>query len=234
MKKKSKALVIFSGGQDSTTCLIQARKKYEEVHAITFNYGQRHQQEIKVAVDLIKIINIYKHKIINISNLNKLFLSSLTNKNLFSKKKKNNFSDLPDTFVPGRNILFLILSSIYSYNHNIQDIILGVNQIDFSGYPDCRSEFINSINSSIKLGMSYPFLLKTPLINLNKSEIWALSDFYNQTSLIMHYTLTCYNGIKGKGCDKCKACQIRNTGYKEWKQDKKFFMKSLKSKIKLD
>lgn len=88
MKKKSKALVIFSGGQDSTTCLIQAKNKYKEVHAITFNYGQRHKQEIKAAIDLIKIINICKHKIIDISNLNELFLSSLTKQNISSVKKK--------------------------------------------------------------------------------------------------------------------------------------------------
>lgn len=136
--------------------------------------------------------------------------------------------------MPGRNILFLILSSIYAYNNDIQDIILGVNQIDFSGYPDCRSNFIKSINNSIRLGIGYPFLLKTPLINLNKSEIWALSDFYNQTSLIIHHTLTCYFGVKGIGCHKCKACQIRNIGYKKWKLNKKFFMQSLRSKIKLN
>ncbi|WP_343153474.1 7-cyano-7-deazaguanine synthase QueC [Buchnera aphidicola (Mindarus keteleerifoliae)] len=229
--KKKKSLVIFSGGQDSTTCLIYAKNKYEKVYAITFNYGQRHGQEINVAVNLTKIIGIKKHKIIDISNLNKLFLSSLTNKNIFFEEKKS--LNTNKTFVPGRNILFLVLSSIYAYNNNIQDIIIGVNQVDFSGYPDCRSNFIKSMNKTIKLGMNSSFSLKMPLINLNKSEIWALSDFYNQSSLIFSSTLTCYNGIIGKGCFQCKACKIRNLGYKNWKLNKNLFMKSLKLKIKL-
>jgi 7-cyano-7-deazaguanine synthase len=228
-----KALVIFSGGQDSTTCLIHYTHIYKEVHCITFDYDQLHKSEIDSALSISKKLGIKNHIVLDVKYLKDISTSSLTGNKILINRNHPLDTFLPSTFVPGRNILFLTLSSIYAYNHKINSIVLGVNQIDFSGYPDCRHEFIKIMNNTIKIGMSCNIVFKTPLMNLNKAEIWALSDYWNATDIILNDTVTCYNGILGKGCLECQACIFRKKGFDKWHLNRSYYMQSIKIKMNL-
>lgn len=226
-----KVLIVFSGGQDSTTCLIHYSHLYEEVHCITFDYNQLHKSEIDSSRLIAEHFQVKKHVFIDINFLQDLSISSLTNNNIsIFDHHPLNFS-LPSTFVPGRNILFLTLSSIYAFNNQINLIILGANEIDFSGYPDCRDIFIKKMNDVIKIGMNNNICIKSPLINLNKAEIWALSDYWNSVQFVFDNTVTCYQGIKGIGCSQCQSCIIRNNGFNQWKSNPNYHMKTLKEKF---
>ncbi|EJN31507.1 queuosine biosynthesis protein QueC [Pseudomonas sp. GM78] len=228
-----KAVIVFSGGQDSTTCLIHALPLFDEIHCITFDYGQRHRAEIEVAQQLSKKLGIKVHKVLDTSLLNELAISSLTRDNIPVPSTSNAGHSLPSTFVPGRNILFLTLASIYAYQVQADTIITGVCETDYSGYPDCRHEFVEVLNNAIALGMNYKLHLETPLMWLNKAETWALADHHNSLDLIRDHTLTCYNGIKGSGCGNCDACNLRAKGLNDFLEDKEKTMKTLKSKISL-
>lgn len=227
----NKAVIVFSGGQDSTTCLIHALPMYDEIHCITFDYGQRHRAEIEVAQQLSKKLGVMVHKVLDTSLLNELAISSLTRDNIPIAKS---FGDgLPSTFVPGRNILFLTLAAIYAYQVGAETIITGVCETDFSGYPDCRDEFVKALNKAIELGMDYKLRIETPLMWLNKAETWALADYHKQLDLIRYHTLSCYNGIKGSGCANCDACNLRANGLNEFLESKTTIMNNLKDKLKL-
>ncbi|CAL4326534.1 7-cyano-7-deazaguanine synthase QueC [Buchnera aphidicola] len=228
-----KILVVFSGGQDSTTCLIHYTHICEEVHCITFDYEQLHKTEIESSLLISKKLGITNHVVLDIKYLQDISISSLMNKNISINSMHPLNSFLPSTFVPGRNILFLILSSIYAYTHNINNIALGVNEVDFSGYPDCTESFIKKINKVVRIGINCNINFITPLINLNKSEIWALSDYWNAVDIILNDTVTCYNGIQGQGCKKCRSCIIRKKGFDTWKLNPSYYMETLKKKIKL-
>lgn len=211
----TKAVVLFSGGQDSTTCLVQALGLYDEVHAITFDYGQRHKQEIEVAKALATKLNIASHKILDVTMLNELAVSALTRDDiLVSHDLMDN--GLPNTFVPGRNILFLTLVGIYAYQVGADIVITGVCETDFSGYPDCRDEFIKSMQEVLCKGMDREIGISTPLMKLNKAETWALADKFQSLELIRNETLTCYNGIIGNGCGDCPSCLLRKRGLDEY------------------
>lgn len=227
--KKTKAVVVFSGGQDSTTCAIQALSKFDEVHAITFDYGQRHRQEIEVAQQLAKQLNLTSHKILDVGLLNELSICSLTRQDIpVSNELMEN--GLPNTFVPGRNILFLTLAGIYAYQLGAEVIITGVCETDFSGYPDCRNDFIKAMNQALVLGMDKPLIIDTPLMWLNKAETWALADKFHSLELVRHHSLTCYNGIIGDGCGQCPACKLRQRGLEQYLEDKTKVMQSLTQK----
>ncbi|PHI31608.1 7-cyano-7-deazaguanine synthase QueC [Budvicia aquatica] len=226
-----RAVVVFSGGQDSTTCLIQALKQYDEVHCVTFDYGQRHQAEIDVARDLAITLGASAHKVMDVGLLNELAISSLTRDNI--PVPKTSGDDIPSTFVPGRNILFLTLSAIYAYQIKAEAVITGVCETDFSGYPDCRDEFVKSLNHAVSLGMAYDIRFETPLMWLDKAETWALADYYSQLDLIRHQTLTCYNGIKGDGCGECPSCHLRANGLSRYLDNKQAIMGSLNTKLML-
>lgn len=214
-KTVSKAVVVFSGGQDSTTCLIQALTQYDEVHGITFDYGQRHSQEIEVAKILGKQLGLKSHKTLDVSMLNELAISALTRDSiLVSNELMEN--GLPNTFVPGRNILFLTLAGIFAYQLGADTVITGVCETDFSGYPDCRNDFVKAMQSALVQGMDRPLTLSTPLMWLNKAETWALADKYQSLSLVRDETLTCYNGIIGTGCGTCPACLLRQKGLDDY------------------
>ncbi|AZE85758.1 7-cyano-7-deazaguanine synthase [Pseudomonas orientalis] len=228
-----KAVMVFSGGQDSTTCLIQALKQYDEVHCITFDYGQRHVAEIDVARTLAKQLGATVHKVMDVSLLNELAISSLTRDNIPVPTVNSSGESLPSTFVPGRNILFLTLAAIYAYQVQAESVITGVCETDFSGYPDCRDEFVKALNQALKLGMEYDVRLDTPLMWLNKAETWALADYYEQLELVREQTLTCYNGVIGTGCGNCDACNLRARGLNEYLQNKADVMHSLKHKLQL-
>ncbi|WP_240205923.1 7-cyano-7-deazaguanine synthase QueC [Vibrio sp. CyArs1] len=224
-----KAVVVFSGGQDSTTCLVQALEQYDEVHAITFDYGQRHKLEIEVAEALANKLNVKAHKVMDVSLLNELAISSLTRDDIpVSHELQEN--GLPNSFVPGRNILFLTLAGIYAYQIGAQAVITGVCETDFSGYPDCRNDFIKAMNSALVQGMDREFDIVTPLMWLDKAETWALADKFNALSLIREETLTCYNGVIGDGCGDCPSCDLRASGLNHYLENKSEVMASLNEK----
>lgn len=239
------AVVVFSGGQDSTTCLIQALQQYEKVHCITFDYQQRHREEIEVAKKLVKTLNNERtekngivHKILDVTLLNELTISSLTKNHIRIPTYPNanehaNKKNIPNTFVPGRNILFLTLAAIYAYKINAATVITGVCETDFSGYPDCRDNFVKSLNQAINLGINQSINFITPLMWLNKAEIWALADHYQQLELIRESTLTCYQGTIGDGCKECAACHLRSQGLIYYQANKQQVMENLQRKTNL-
>lgn len=228
-----RAVVVFSGGQDSTTCLIQALQQYDEVHCVTFDYGQRHREEITVAQQLAKKLGARAHKVLDVNLLNELAISSLTRDNIPVPQWDPNASGLPSTFVPGRNILFLTLASVYAWQVEAEAVITGVCETDFSGYPDCRDEFVKALNHAITLGMARDIRFETPLMWLNKAETWALADYWQQLPLIRNETLTCYNGIQGDGCGECAACHLRARGLQEYQANQSGVMQTLKQKTGL-
>ncbi len=226
----STAIVVFSGGQDSTTCLIQALTQYDHVHCITFDYGQRHNQEIEVAKKVALELGSASHKVMDVGLLNELAVSSLTRDNIpVSHELQEN--GLPNSFVPGRNILFLTLAGIYAYQLGAESVITGVCETDFSGYPDCRDEFVKSINQSLVLGMDRKLRIDTPLMWLNKAETWALADKYGKLDYVRNQTLTCYNGVIGDGCGDCPSCDLRKNGLDDYLDNKDAVMVDLISKI---
>ncbi|MGO1296134.1 MAG: 7-cyano-7-deazaguanine synthase QueC [Vibrio sp.] len=224
-----KAVVVFSGGQDSTTCLVQALKEFDEVHAITFDYGQRHKLEIDVAKSLSAKLGVAAHKVMDVSLLNELAVSSLTRDDIpVSNELQEN--GLPNSFVPGRNILFLTLAGIYAYQIGAQTVITGVCETDFSGYPDCRNDFVKAMNSALVQGMDRELEIRTPLMWLNKAQTWALADQHDALDLVRQHTLTCYNGIIGDGCGECPACHLRKSGLTDYLSSKETVMAELVAK----
>lgn len=224
------AVIVLSGGQDSTTCLMQALREYESVHCITFNYGQRHKAEIDVARSITSKLDISSHSIIDVDAINTLSVSSLTRRELKVPTFKSNKGEVPNTFVPGRNIVFLTFASIFAYQIQVDTVITGVSQTDFSGYPDCRENFIKSLNTAVSLGIGKNLIFKTPLMNLSKAETWALADMMGEMEFIRDETLTCYNGIKSSGCGKCDACHLRAKGLEEYLNNKEEIKRSLLKK----
>ena len=222
----SKAVVVFSGGQDSTTCLIQALAQYDEVHAITFNYGQRHSQEIAVAQAIAAELGVTAHKVLDLALLNELAISSLT-RDAIPVSTQLQENGLPNTFVPGRNILFLTLAAVYAYQVGAEVVITGVCETDFSGYPDCRDEFVKALNRALCLGLEKPLQLVTPLMWLNKAQTWALADRHGRLDYVRERTLTCYNGVVGDGCGTCPSCLLRQRGLQEYLTDRETILRQL-------
>ncbi|MEZ8341858.1 7-cyano-7-deazaguanine synthase QueC [Vibrio cyclitrophicus] len=221
-----KAVVVFSGGQDSTTCLIEALNEYDEVHAITFDYGQRHKLEIEVAKSIAIELGVKAHKVLDVSLLNELAISSLTRDDIpVSHELQSN--GLPNSFVPGRNILFLTLSGIYAYQIGASAVITGVCETDFSGYPDCRNSFVKAMESALKQGMEYDMSLITPLMWLDKAQTWALADKLGHLDFVREKTLTCYNGVIGNGCGDCPSCKLRADGLASYEQNKATYLNEI-------
>jgi len=213
----SKAIVVFSGGQDSTTCLLWALKKYDEVETITFDYNQRHKHEIEVAQNIASDLGV-SNTVIDVSVINDLTVNALTR--LDMDIVTNDETGLPNTFVPGRNILFLTLASIAAYQKKANAIVTGVCQTDFSGYPDCRNDFVRSLNNSLALGLDKHIAIETPLMWLNKEQTWELADQLGRLDYVMKNTLTCYNGVIGNGCGQCPACKLRRRGLNNYLKSK--------------
>ena len=211
-----KALVILSGGQDSTTCLFWALEKYGQhnVQALGFDYNQRHKAELECAARICDAHQV-PFAIMALPAISTLSNNALTNTNLTVDTTKPDDTP-PNTLVEGRNILFLTYGAIYAKERGIQAIVTGVGEADFSGYPDCRDVFIKACNVSLNLGMDYPFVLETPLMWLSKAQIWGLAHTLGVLEVIRTQTLTCYNAIPGEGCGNCPACHLRNKGYEEF------------------
>lgn len=205
--KRQSALVVFSGGQDSTTCLFWALQHYEHVETVTFSYGQRHSQELAVAKEIAAEQGV-KHHILDMSLLGQITDNALTSDIAIESKD----GEVPNTFVDGRNHLFLSFAAVLAKQLGITDLVTGVCQTDFSGYPDCRDVFVKSLNVTLNLAMDYEFVIQTPLMWLDKAETWALADSLGKFDYVREKTLTCYNGIRGTGCGECPACQLRQAG----------------------
>ena len=213
--KDDKAVVVFSGGQDSTTCLFWALKNFKEVEVVTFDYGQRHVLEIECAKQIAQELNV-RHHILNMSLLNQLAPNALTRDDIEIKEGKE--GELPSTFVPGRNLVFLSFAGILASQIGARHIVTGVCETDFSGYPDCRDAFIKSLNVTLNLAMDTSFVIHTPLMWINKAETWALADQLGAFDFVRQKTLTCYNGIIADGCGECPACKLRLQGMESYLQ----------------
>ena len=214
----SKCIVVASGGQDSITCLFWAIKKFKEVIAITFDYGQRHALEIECATNICKEFNI-EHHLLDMSLLAQLSPNALTNHDIEVAHAEE--GQLPSTFVPARNLLFMSFAGAVAYSKGAKHLVTGVSEADFSGYPDCRDTFIKSMNVTLNLSMNEDFVIHTPLMWLDKSEVWELADQLGKMAYIREKTLTCYEGFIGDGCKTCPACELRLNGYEKYIQRKK-------------
>lgn len=208
------ALVLFSGGQDSTTCLFRAKKQFDQVVAISFDYGQRHLAELTAAKQISAAANIPLN-IFKIDLLSEVSRNSLTD-NGMSVEWEQPDNRPPNTLVEGRNMLFLTYSAIFAKTNGINDIITGVGQADYSGYPDCRNEFILSLNHTLNLSMDYEYRIHTPMMWLDKSEIWKMADDLGVFELVRDQTVTCYHGVRGEGCGNCPSCKLRNRGLQKY------------------
>ncbi|EGV36026.1 7-cyano-7-deazaguanine synthase QueC [Neisseria weaveri] len=216
--QNEQALVIFSGGQDSTTCLIQAIQTYgrENVHAVTFQYGQRHAVELDCARRIAEDLGIAQ-TVLDLSLMQQITHNALMDDTAEIQTASNG---VPNTFVDGRNALFLLYAAIYAKSQNIKHIITGVCETDFSGYPDCRDVFVKSMNVTLNLAMDYAFQIYTPLMYLTKAQTWALADRLGCLDYIREHTHTCYHGVTG-GCGECPSCVLRERGLAEYLADQR-------------
>ncbi|MCM1497499.1 MAG: 7-cyano-7-deazaguanine synthase QueC [Clostridium sp.] len=210
----SEVLVVFSGGQDSTTCLLWALKRYQKVTAVSFDYGQRHKKELDCAREIADLLDVEWH-VLDMELLNKLAPNSLTRQDI-TVDEEAPAAGTPNSVVDGRNMLFLTFAAVFAKQRGITDLVTGVSQSDFSGYPDCRDVFIKSLNATLNLAMDYTFCIETPLMWIDKADTWKLAEDLGGLELIRNKTLTCYNGIKGDGCGSCPSCKLRRKGYEEF------------------
>lgn len=232
------ALVLFSGGQDSTTCLAHALSRYERVETVAFDYGQRHHVELDARLNVLREIKsqfpqwasrLGEDHLLDLAVLGKVSETSLTRDTAF----KMEASGLPNTFVPGRNLLFLTLAAALAYRRGLQVIVTGVCETDYSGYPDCRDDTMKAMQLALSLGMDQRFLIETPLMWIDKAATWELArDIGNQSGtpqggealvdLIVEHTHTCYLGDRvhrhawGYGCGSCPACELRARGFEKF------------------
>lgn len=240
---KRKALVVLSGGQDSTTCLFWALKRWPHVRAITFRYGQKHEAEVDIAAGIARDVGV-PHEIVDAIYISRLSTGcSLTDSSIpIDQEMPDSGQDAPatgadagqnvewgqshiiNTFVPGRNLFFLAMAAVRARELGIMNIVTGVGQTDYSGYPDCRDTFIRTLNAALNLGMEEQFVIHTPMMWLDKAETWAMADRLGVLDFIRQRTLTCYNDIPADGCGECPACKLRKRGLQEylrWKETKK-------------
>lgn len=215
MNSTPKTVVIFSGGQDSTTCLFQAIQEFgvENVEVVTFQYGQRHAIELEKAAWIAKDLGV-KQTLIDTS-----VIKAITSNAMMEEREIKQEGNTPNTFVDGRNALFLLYTAIYAKGQGIQTIFTGVCETDFSGYPDCRDVFVKSMNVTLNLAMDYNFNIRTPLMYLTKKQTWELADKLGAFDYIRQHTHTCYLGVEG-GCHTCPSCVLREKGLNEYLSEK--------------
>ncbi len=225
--KNGNALVLFSGGQNSTTCLAWALDRYEHVETIGFDYGQKHQIELDVRPRILEAIRSGFPKwasklgtdfIVDIAALGQLSETSLTRDVAITLQANG----LPNTFVPGRNLLFLTFAAATAYRRGAKHLVAGVCETDYSGYPDCRDDTMKAMQLALNLGMDTRFVVHTPLMWIDKAETWRLARSLGGSAfidLVREETHTCYNGDRdhqhdwGRGCGTCPACELRAKGY---------------------
>ena len=211
-----KAVVVLSGGQDSAIALALAVRRYGagEVAAITFEYGQRHALETKFARSLACRFKIADHKVVCLDFYRHLTHNALMSKDAPIERKAG--SKCPTTVVEGRNAFFLLAASVWAKELGARFVYTGVSEADFSGYPDCRESFIKAQQKAIRLALDCDIRIVTPFMHMTKADEWALADDLGIFDVIDNHTLTCYNGVPGKGCGECPACLLRNRGRSEY------------------
>jgi 7-cyano-7-deazaguanine synthase len=224
------ALVLFSGGQDSTTCLADALDKYERVETVGFDYGQRHRVELEARITVLAHLRerfprwaprLGEDHMLSLDVLGQVSSSSLTQEIAFEMQANG----LPNTFVPGRNLLFLTLAGALAYRRDLEVIVTGVCETDFSGYPDCRDDTMKAMQLALSLGMDRRFVIETPLMWIDKAATWAMAHRLGGAPLIdmiVEDTHTCYLGDRdqrhawGYGCGNCPACELRSRGWERY------------------
>lgn len=215
----SRAIVLFSGGQDSTTCLYLAKQLYDEVHAVSIFYGQRHASELEAAAEIVKLAKV-DHTVLHLDALGEIGDSALVRagQELTGEGGRSDHAapnGLPSSFVPGRNLLFLSLAASVAVKLGVQDIITGVCQTDYSGYPDCRREFIDVLEKAATLAMpssAGPMRVVTPLMYMTKAETVRMAARLPGCLDALKLSVTCYNGLR-PGCGTCAACVLRAQGF---------------------
>ena len=204
------AIVVLSGGQDSTTCLFWAINEFDSVETVTFDYGQRHRIELEAAQKIAKLSGV-KNTILPIDTFGILGGNSLTGKEAVDESSQE--GELPNSFVPGRNLIFLTFAAAFAYQREIKDLVTGVCQTDYSGYPDCRQNTIEAIQLAINLGMESKVMIHTPLMWMTKSETVKFAEEVGALEALA-WSHTCYNG-EVPPCGQCPACELRAKGFEE-------------------
>jgi 7-cyano-7-deazaguanine synthase len=230
MQSDKLALVLFSGGQDSTTCLAWALEQFVRVETLGFAYGQRHAAEMEARPRILAALReqfplwaekLGEDHVLSLDVLNQIGGSALTERG----KIEIGTRGLPNTFVPGRNVLFLTAAAALAYRRNCRDLVGGMCETDFSGYPDCRNSTIRAVERALDLGMDTHFTIHTPLMFIDKSGTWKLAEQLGGKALvdlIVEETVTCYLGDRnhahawGYGCGRCPACELRAKGYERY------------------
>jgi queuosine biosynthesis protein QueC len=224
------ALVLFSGGQDSATCLAWALDRFDQVQTVGFDYGQRHaiemQARLTVRQGLAAMSPLWAGRlgpdhVVDLTGYGAIADSALTADRAMERDARG----LPTTFVPGRNLVFLTVAAALADRQGMPVLVGGMCETDFSGYPDCRRDTLNALQTALSLGLDHPVIIETPLMALTKAETWALAhDLGGQAlvDLILEDSHTCYRGERGQrhawghGCGTCPACELRARGYAEW------------------
>ena len=225
------ALVLFSGGQDSTTCLAWALTHFAHVETIGFDYGQRHDVEMRVRLQVLQSLRaqfphwaerLGEDHVVDLAVLGQISDTALTRDTAIAMTA----AGLPNTFVPGRNLLFFQLAAAVGYRRGLHTLVGGMCETDFSGYPDCRDDTIKALQVAVSLGMGQRFTFETPLMWLDKAQTWALAQQLGGDALvatIVAQSHTCYEGVRdvlhawGYGCGTCPACELRRVGYERWR-----------------
>ncbi len=225
------ALVLFSGGQDSSVCLAWALERFERVETVGFDYGQRHAVEMQARVTMLEAVRarfpasaprLGADHVLDITSFGAVAASALTADRAIEMTDRG----LPSTFVPGRNLAFFIYAAALADRRGIEVMVGGMCETDFSGYPDCRRATLDAMQHTLRLGMDRPFVIETPLMWLTKAQTWALADELGGAALvelIVRESHTCYNGVRGElhswgyGCGECPACELRAKGWNEWR-----------------
>jgi 7-cyano-7-deazaguanine synthase len=232
--RDSTALVLFSGGQDSTTCLAWSLSNFGSVETVGFDYGQRHRVELECRDQLLKQLRRIDpewkdrlgddHFTIDLAGLGGISQTAMTRYIAIEVAA----SGLPNTFVPGRNLALIVLAAALAYRRGIEHLVLGVCETDYSGYPDCRDDTIKAMQVAVNLGLETHFSIHTPLMRLSKASTWQLAtDLGGKplVDLITEATHTCYLGERGKrhlwgyGCGDCPACKLRADGFAQFEED---------------
>jgi 7-cyano-7-deazaguanine synthase len=229
--QNSSALVLFSGGQDSTVCLAWAVARFDRVETVGFDYGQRHAAELTARPHILEKLRaafpdwaprLGEDHLLPLDTLKAIGGSALTD----PMKIEMGEGGLPNTFVPGRNVMFLTAAAALGYRRGISDLVGGMCETDFSGYPDCRDETIQATAKALSLGLARPVTIHTPLMWIDKAATWKLaSELGGQAleDLIVEETVTCYEGDRthrhawGYGCGHCPSCELRAAGFAKYK-----------------
>jgi len=222
------ALVLFSGGQDSTTCLAWALRRFAHVETIGFFYGQRHRIELECRTRILAELapthpNLGADHVIDIAaGIAALGATALTGEGAIETGRDG----LPTTFVPGRNLLFFTYAGALAWRRGLRRIVGGMCETDYSGYPDCRDDTIKAMQLALNLGLQRRFVLETPLMWLDKAATWAMAEEFGILDLVIAHSHSCYRGERatrhawGAGCGDCPACQLRADGYIKWRQSR--------------